>query len=261
MGVGDRHQGSLYVHVMKRRTIIYAWLCPSSGRPVYVGKTSQPIADRMRSHWREARKGSPTPKHEWLRQLSLNGMEPRVIVLEETDPESSPAIERRWTKRLKRFALLNVAPAGSGNHGIGRVNWTAEIDAMLGTVPDSEIAAKLGCERKTVSHRRKCHGIPASFDRKNNTPPPNMGGWNRRPLPDDVVSLLGTMPDYRLAEIAGVNKTLIRRARTSLGIPSHAETSGSNGRIRVGEPHRRWTRAKGNTPPARPPVAVSQLSG
>lgn len=246
---------------MERRTIIYAWVCPISGRPVYVGKTSQPIRDRMRSHWREARKGSTTPKHEWLRMLAGRGLEPRVVDLEETDPESSPAVERRWTTRFKRFSLLNVATAGSGNPGVGRIDWTPEVDALLGTVPDSEIASRLGCERKTVSHRRKCLGIEASFDRKNNTPPPNNGGWNRIELPPEVIALLGSMPDYRLAKIAGVNKTLIRRARSSRGISSYAETSGSNGRIRVGEPHRRWTRAKGNTPPARPAVAVSQLSG
>lgn len=245
---------------MKRRTIIYAWLCPISGKPVYVGKTSQPIADRMRSHWREARKGSSTPKHVWLRQLSRNGLEPRVIVLQETEPASSPAIERRWTKRLKRFALLNVASAGSGNPGIGRVNWTADIDAMLGAVPDSEIAAMLGCERKTVSHRRKCLGIGASFDRKNNTPPPNNAGWNRKDIAAEIIAMMGAMPDYRLAALAGVSKKRIMVERHRLGIASFAETSGSNGRIRVGEPHRRWTRAKGNTPPARPPIAVSQFS-
>lgn len=256
----EQGECSAYVLCMNRRTIIYAWLCPLSGKPAYVGKTSQPISDRMRSHWREARKGSATPKHDWLRDLSSKGMEPRVIVLEETDPASSPAIERRWTKRLARFCLLNVASAGSGNPGVGRVDWTPNIDALLGTVPDSEIAARLGCERKTVSHRRKCLSIEASFDRKNNTPPPSMGGWNKRSLADDIVAQLGTMPDYRLAELAGVSKPVIRRERTARGIPSYAEASGNNGRIRVGEPHRRWTRAKGNTPPARPPIAVSGVA-
>jgi hypothetical protein len=239
---------------MTRQTVIYAWLCPSTGRPVYVGKTSQPLDGRMRSHLREARKGAVTPKHRWLGKTVGCGLMPRVVALDICSPAASPATERRWVRRLSRFDLLNVATAGAGNPGVGRVEWTPEIDRHLGKVPDSELAAMLGCERKTVSYRRRCLGIPASFDRKNNKPPPNNAGWNRKELSPDIIALLGFMSDHSLAEKAGVSKTRIMRERQSKGIPSHAAVTGNDGRIKVGEPHRRWTRTEGDTPPARPPM-------
>lgn len=183
-----------------RKSAIYAWMCPHTGRPVYVGKTSQPVGDRMRSHLRMARKGDTSPKYAWLRENT----DARAIVIEETTVEASGAAERRWQRRLARFGLLNVATAGSGNPGIGRVAWSAEIDALLGKAPDSEIAQRLGCHRKTVSHRRKCLGIPASFDRSKNVLPPAMGGWNRKALADGIIARLGDEPDHVLAKEAGV---------------------------------------------------------
>jgi len=216
---------------------IYAWICPTSGVPVYVGKTSQPVTNRMFSHSRMAKKLDQSPKYVWLRSNPF----PRIIVLEETSVAASSSIERRWVRRLSRFRLLNVATAGAGNPGIGRVLWTPAVDARLGTVPDSEIASDLGCDRKTVSYRRKCLGIPASFDRKNNSPPPSHGGWNKKVLPQSVISRLGSIPDYLLANEAGVDKSVIAKTRVAAGIQSYAETTGNNGRIKKGEAHRRWS--------------------
>lgn len=113
---------------------------------------------------------------------------------------------------------------------------------MLGTVADSEIAKLVGCERKTVTYQREIRGIAAAMDRTNNTPPPNMGGWNRLALNADIISQLGEMPDYKLAEIAGVNKSKIADERRARGIQSYAQRTGNNGKIKVGEAHRRWNR-------------------
>jgi hypothetical protein len=95
------------------------------------------------------------------------------------------------------------------------VKWTPELLALLGTVPDSEIAAKLGCERKTVSYRRQCLGVPASFDRTNNIPPPANGGWNRKTLADCTIGALGTMPDWKLAEELALAKNGLWPSATS----------------------------------------------
>jgi hypothetical protein len=227
--------------IMSRVTLIYAWLCPDTGAPVYVGKTSQPLNLRMQTHRHEARRRSHTPKHRWLLDLLARGLHPRVVVLDQTSPDASSVIERRWVRRLSHFALLNMAPAGAGNPGVGRVDWTPEIDALLGKIADSKIARQIGCERKTVSYRRQCLGIEPSYDRTDNKPPPNMGGWNRTNLTADIVAKLGSMPDYKLAEIAGTAKSKIAKERRRLGIPSYAAATGNDGRMRVGEPHRRWT--------------------
>lgn len=153
------------------------------------------------------------------------------------------AVERRWVRRLSaRFTLLNQATAGAGNPGVGRVKWTEESLGRLGRVPDSELALELGCERKTVSYRREVMGIAASFDRKNNTPPPSMGGWNRVDLGAEIVALLGTAPDHEIARRAGVSKKRIMKERHARELPSYAERTGFDGRIKVGEPHRRWNR-------------------
>jgi hypothetical protein len=62
------------------------------------------------------------------------------------------------------------------------------------------------------------------------SPPPYMGGWNKKPLPADR---LGTLPDYQLAAELGVSKTVVMRRRQSLNIPSYAERTGHNGRFGV----------------------------
>lgn len=123
---------------------------------------------------------------------------------------------------------------------MGRVDWSEDLLAMLGSVADSEIARLIGCHRKTVSYKRECLGIPASHSRKNNRPPPSMGGWNKIQLQAHVVERLGVLPDYILADEAKVSKGVIARRRREKGIHSFAQQTGKDGRIQMGEPHRRW---------------------
>ncbi len=245
---------------MNRMSVIYVWLCPDTGAPIYVGKTSQPLSIRMAAHRRAALKGDLSQKYVWLRKCLSEGKEPVVIALERVDVKRSAIIERRWVRRFgARFDLANVAVAGAGNPGVGRVVWTPEIDVLLGTVADSVIAKRLGCERKTVSYRRECRGIEASYDRTNNMSPPNRGGWNRKTLSEDVISLLGTMPNHAIAKIAGVNKTKIAKERNRRGIRSYASSTGNDGRIKLGEPHRRWTSNRRFAPSPAPKVASSAV--
>lgn len=70
--------------------------------------------------------------------------------------------------------------------------------------------------------------------------PPIGRKWNAIKLPDDIISMLGTMPDYKLAEIAGVAKKTILRRRVALGIKSYAETSGNTGTYKKGNFPARW---------------------
>jgi hypothetical protein len=59
-------------------------------------------------------------------------------------------------------------------------------------------------------------------------------------LPGHIVSQLGQLPDYRLAEVAGLNKSVIRRCRIRLGIPSYADKTGNTGRYKSGNYPARW---------------------
>lgn len=70
--------------------------------------------------------------------------------------------------------------------------------------------------------------------------PPFMGGHNRIDLPKKITDKLGKMPDYELAFIAGVGKKKIMIERHKRKIPSYAKTTGNDGKIKKGEPHRRW---------------------
>lgn len=67
-------------------------------------------------------------------------------------------------------------------------------------------------------------------------------GWNKITLNDDIISKLGTMPDYKLAKLAGCSKPVIRQNRIDRGIPSFAAKTGNNGRFKKGDPHPRWER-------------------
>ena len=75
-----------------------------------------------------------------------------------------------------------------------------------------------------------------------------MGGWNKTAFSLEIIARFGTEPDYKLAAEIGVNKTQIARARARHGIKSYAEQTGNSGKIKIGEPHRRWTSAPGNAP-------------
>ena len=67
------------------------------------------------------------------------------------------------------------------------------------------------------------------------TTPPKMGGYNKTIFPLELYNLLGTMPDYILAEKFNSNKRTIARIRKEKGIKSYAEQTGNNGRHKVGE--------------------------
>ncbi len=228
-----------------RKCLIYSWTCPETGEVVYVGKTSMSLAKRMANHIGVARRHPTTAKDAWLAALLKKGLRPIVEVLEETTVEASSEVERRWATLFRpNGTLLNAASVGAGNPGVGRVTWTHEALSLLGLWGDSRIARLLGCERKTVSYKRECLGIQAPYDRTESVPPPPMGGWNEIPLPDEIVALLGTQPDYVIAKCAGVSKHTIAKARIKRGIVDYASATGNSGKIKPGNPHPRWSKRR-----------------
>lgn len=221
-------QFSLFDEPAQSRTSkIYVWFCPLTDSAVYVGKTSILMERRWANHKNKALRKPTTPKEHWLKNILEMGLMPRIKILEEVPIEESSEREIYWALKYGADSdLLNCDRVGAGNPGVGRVDWTPEIIALLGKIADSKIAKMVGCERKTVSYRREILGIAASFDLSDMKPPPAMGGHNRLDLPREVIELLGTMPDYKLAELAGCDKSVMSRLRKKMGIGCYAKAAG-----------------------------------
>ncbi len=222
-----------------RRTYIYAWICPDTGHPIYVGKTSVSIAVRQRHHINTAREGiEPSLKYVWLREILSQGKELEVVELERCVATIAGEIERSWVTLLsERFFLLNTARAGAGGPGIGRVKWTENLIARLGQEHDATIALDLGCDRKTVAYRRIILGIAPC------TLAPSLPS-NTIHLQTDVLELLGKESDRMIANRLGISDSVIKRHRLRLGIESYAIATGNDGRIRKGENKKRWGESK-----------------
>jgi hypothetical protein len=222
---------------------IYALIDPVTGVVCYVGQTMLSLPRRLADHINAARRGRPkhSGKAAWLCGLVESGAPPRIELLEECTGDWREA-ERRWMASFTGLYNAKAAGGGGSQNRLGGLS-QAVID-QLGTVADSRIAESLGVTRKAVAYYRDSLGIPASFDRSRNTPPPRIEANQFQPveLPASCLARLGTMPDYKLAAEYGVSKRTIMRRRHHEGIPSYAAQTGNSGRIRVGEPHRRWTR-------------------
>lgn len=233
-----------YVIICSMKTCtIYALLDPRTNTIKYVGRTVQPLEFRLRNHIRDAKIGKQHQRAIWIRELLDAETKPLIQKLEIVPNDLAHDAEREWTKRLldEGHLLVNSNLAGGGcNHPKTRANWSPETRALLGQVADAVVAKLVGVTRKAVSYERAKLGIPASFDRTRNTPPPPMGGHNRIELPDSIINQLGMLADDKLAKIAGVSKKRIIRERHARGISSYAERTGNSGRYKTGNYPTRW---------------------
>lgn len=227
--------------------LIYSLSDPRDGRVRYIGRTINPLERRLREHLYVGKRGKIKDgrKAAWFAELAAIGMKPVICLLQEASKEDFQAVEKMLIEKYRKTHpdLLNVRAGGDGSLGGHFIKWTPELDAKLGTVPDVALARELGVTRKSVSYRREQLGIPASFDRTNNTPPPPMGGHNRIEFPPEVIAQFGKKPDYLIAAEFGCSKKAVISRRNKLGIPSYATQTGNTGRIKSGEPHRRWSKA------------------
>lgn len=92
------------------------------------------------------------------------------------------------------------------------VAWTPEMDILLGTMPDWEVAVKLGIHKGTVRLRRNKLGVPARYPKVVWTP--------------EMDTLLGTVIDKEAARRLGISKdSVFYRRRRELDIPPFGRTS------------------------------------
>lgn len=103
-----------------------------------------------------------------------------------------------------------------------KTNWTAEMLSLLGTMPDKELAERLGLHHATVWRERTRQ---------------KRGAWTARQSAvtwtPEALAQLGRVSDYQLALQLGVNSGVVRGKRCSLGIPSGSP-----------RPRRVWTEAE-----------------
>lgn len=111
------------------------------------------------------------------------------------------------------------------------------IEALLGTMSDDALGRLAGTSGVTIATNRRRLGIPAYSELTGNDGriKPGERPWNQKDLPQWVIDALGTMPDYKLAEKAGVSKPVIARLRRLKGIESYAKQTGNNGQIKKGD--------------------------
>jgi hypothetical protein len=91
--------------------------------------------------------------------------------------------------------------------------WTKKELAMLGTMPDAEVARSLGTSGTTVGLVRRRLGIPV---------------YNVSPLQGEKLKLLGTMSDQKLADLLGVSKSLVAETRLKLRIACYRKGQGQS---------------------------------
>jgi hypothetical protein len=110
---------------------------------------------------------------------------------EECDARSRRAIELGLGRHLM-----------TGYHG---PLWTPEDVALLGTLPDAEVATRTGRTPSAVRQKREERSIPNPDDNR----------WTA-----EAVALLGTMPDAEVARRLGRSVSAVVQKRVKLGIPN-----------------------------------------
>lgn len=85
------------------------------------------------------------------------------------------------------------------------INWTPEMDALLGTAFDHELAERFNVSPIAVGRHRRELGISAR----------RHADWS-----PEMELLIGTMPDSQLGEQLGVSADAVRYHKYKLGVPS-----------------------------------------
>ena len=104
---------------------------------------------------------------------------------------------------------MNLQPSKFGK----RHAWTRRQIAMLGTIPDAALAAKLDLSISTVIKKRHKLGIAASR-------PAKTINWTPA-----IIAMLGKVPDGQIARTYGMNVLTVQQKRVSRGIQCYARKS------------------------------------
>lgn len=163
-------------------------------------------------------------------------------------------VSRFWAKVVKTNECWEWCAAfhgsGYGIFGIGgtkiqrahRFSW----ELSYGKIPEGLFVLHKCDNRKCVRPEHLFLGtnldnVRDMIAKRRNSPPPFMGGRNRRPTPKEMTLLLGLRADTEIARKFGVTKYFVQRRRRELGISAVPCLT----RFKKGDPHPRWSRKKG----------------
>lgn len=89
---------------------VYALSAYPHGPVRYVGVTKD-AKQRLKQHRKDARRGSTSPVHRWIRKILEAGQTPICEVIEEGDGiEAAGHAERRWVAHWRQAAIQHDGP-------------------------------------------------------------------------------------------------------------------------------------------------------
>ncbi|HKI32353.1 MAG TPA: hypothetical protein VKA46_10830 [Gemmataceae bacterium] len=157
-------------------------------------------------HWWAA---SPTAVNNWRKALGVTrtdneGTARLIQAAAEKGAEEVKA--REWTEEERERRRRNTVENDLGRHlvtGYHGPLWTREDIALLGTVPDKEIARRTERTVEAVRQKREQLGIPN----------PAGNRWTA-----EAVALLGTLPDREVARLLGRSLQSVTQKRCKLRV-------------------------------------------
>lgn len=186
---------------MKSLTYIYGLVDPRDDQVFYVGKTSCSLSARLKGHSYESKKRR-SPKERWFADAAEAGFKPLIVELarlENPTFEEWKAAEQAWIDFYGLTSpLTNTGVGGQGSSiGLGKIDWTPELDSLLGQLPDVELAEQIGCKHQTVWYRRVNHGIPPFDSSLRSVEGMRKANLGRRPSDLSIAKLVErTQKDY-----------------------------------------------------------------
>lgn len=114
--------------------------------------------------------------------------------------------------------------------GWNRIELPDHIITRLGTIADKQLGQEIGVSKYVIQRARDMRGIPP-WTEENNHPTRYHAGhrptrWDKEgavtQISENLLPYLGKVSDTELAEIAGVNHSVIRRIRKEHGIPARS---------------------------------------
>jgi len=82
---------------------IYFLKCPITNKIRYIGKTSEPLHKRVKSHMCNPVKGSTKEKYDWINDLKSKGLTAIIVPIDKTySSNRATALEDKWILHLRK---------------------------------------------------------------------------------------------------------------------------------------------------------------